>query len=89
MTIDSAMHTDAYKKGLDRIVSDKKILAGEPVFRGTRLSVRHIGGMRLNGEPTERILEDYPGLSVEDIEFAALYAAANPFSKRSRSNAKR
>jgi len=43
MTIDEASRMDLYKKGLARIVSDKKILAGEPVFRGTRLSVRHVG----------------------------------------------
>jgi uncharacterized protein (DUF433 family) len=89
MTIDEASRTDLYKKGLARIVSDKKILRGEPVFRGTRLSVRHIGGMRLNGEPTHRILEDYPDLSAEDVEFAALYTTANPASGRARANAKR
>jgi uncharacterized protein (DUF433 family) len=89
MTIDEASRTDLYKKGLARIVSDKKILRGEPVFRGTCLSVRHIGGMRLNGEPTHRILEDYPDLSAEDVEFAALYTTANPASGRARANAKR
>jgi len=89
MTIDEAAQTDLYKKGLAKIVSDKKILGGEPVFRGTRLSVRHVGGMRLNGEPMERILDDYPDLSAEDIEFAALYTAANPVAGRTRTNAKR
>jgi uncharacterized protein (DUF433 family) len=89
MTIDEALRTDLYKNGLGRIVSDKKILAGEPVFRGTRLSVRHVGGMRLNGEPTERILEDYPDLSAEDVEFAALYTAANPGPGRARTDARR
>jgi uncharacterized protein (DUF433 family) len=89
MTIDEAARTDLYKNGLAKIVSDKKILGGEPVFRGTRLSVRHVGGMRLNGEPMERILEDYPDLSAEDIEFAALYTAANPAAGRTRTNPKR
>jgi uncharacterized protein (DUF433 family) len=77
MTIGEAARTDLYKRGLARIVSDNKI-GGEPVFRGTRLAIRHVGGMHLNGEPTERILEDYPDLSAEDVEFAALYTAANP-----------
>jgi uncharacterized protein (DUF433 family) len=81
MTIDETLRTDLYQKGLARIVSDAEILAGEPVFRGTRLSVRHIGGMRLNGEPAERIREDYPELSTEDVEFAAVYTAANPAAK--------
>jgi uncharacterized protein (DUF433 family) len=89
MTIDEALRADLYKKGLARIVSDKKVLGGEPVFRGTRLSVRHVGGMRLNGEPTERILGDYPDLSAEDVEFAALYATANPAPSRARATARR
>jgi uncharacterized protein (DUF433 family) len=45
--------------------------------------------MRFNGEPTERILEDYPYLSAEDVEFAALYTAANPAPGRARANARR
>jgi uncharacterized protein (DUF433 family) len=87
MTIDETSRTDLYKKGLARIISDKKILAGEPVFRGTRLSVRHVGGMRLNGEPTERIIEDYPDLSAEDVEFAALYTALRLPPDRTKSRA--
>src|ERR1700738_923127 len=86
MTIGEAARTDLYKRGLARIVSDNKILGGEAVFRGTRLAVRHVGRMHLNGEPTERILEDYPDLSAEDVEFAALYTAANPVSGRVRQN---
>lgn len=78
MTIAEGLRSDLYRKGLTRVVSDGRILAGEPVFRGTRLSVRHIGAMRLKGEPSDRIREDYPELSPEDIEFAALYTTANP-----------
>src|SRR5260370_10515134 len=89
MTIDEAARTDLYKKGLARIVSDTTILSGEPGVRGTRLAVRHVGGMRLNGEPTERIIEAYPDLSAEDVEFAVLYAAANPTVGRARTNIKR
>ena len=65
-------------RGRSRMVSDENILGGEPVFRGTRLSVRHIGEMHLKGEPTERILENYPMLTAEDVEFAALYIATYP-----------
>jgi uncharacterized protein (DUF433 family) len=63
---------------LDRIESRRDVLSGEPVFRGTRLSVRHIGGMALNGVPTEEIREDYPYLSDEDIAFATIYARMKP-----------
>jgi uncharacterized protein (DUF433 family) len=69
---------EIYRRGRGRIRSDPEILGGEPVFEGTRLAVRHVGGMRLAGEPVGRITEDYPYLSPEDVEFAALYASANP-----------
>ncbi len=32
-----------YQRGVDRIESRHDVLSGEPVFRGTRLSVRHVG----------------------------------------------
>jgi len=67
-----------YRAGQVRLHSDASILGGEPVFTGTRLAVRHIGGMRLKGEPTAAIIEDYPYLSLQDVEFAALYTEAHP-----------
>lgn len=74
----AACRIELYRRGKERIASSEAVLGGEPVFAGTRLSVRHVGGMRLNGEPVDRILEDYPYLTGEDIEFAAVYAQANP-----------
>jgi uncharacterized protein (DUF433 family) len=60
-----------------RTVEDPSILAGEPVFRGSRLSVRHIG--LLSGRAAvSTILEDYPYLSVDDLLFAAWYSTAYP-----------
>lgn len=67
-----------YRRGLGRIESRRDVLSGEPVFRGTRLSVRHIGGMTLNGVPREEIREDYPYLSDDDIAFATIYARMKP-----------
>ena len=69
---------DLYRKGLKRIHADEEILGGEPVFKGTRLAVRHIGGMRAKGEPVESIIEDYPELTPDDVEFARLYDEAHP-----------
>jgi uncharacterized protein (DUF433 family) len=69
-----------YRRGLGRVESRPDVLGGEPVFRGTRLSVRHIGGMVLNGVPEAEIRADYPRLSSEDIAFAALFARLKPVS---------
>jgi uncharacterized protein (DUF433 family) len=55
---------------------------GRPKFAGTRLAVRHIGGTRIKGEPVERIIEDYPYLSPQEIGFAVLYTQANPLVGR-------
>lgn len=67
-----------YRAGRMRVQSTDAILGGEPVFKDTRLAVRHIGAMRMGGEPTARIREDYRGLSADDVEFAVLYTKANP-----------
>lgn len=67
-----------------RLVTDEAILAGETVFPGSRLSVRHLGGMLLRGAAVQDIREDYPYLSDQDIEFARLFALAYPRVGRPR-----
>ena len=71
-----------YRRGLGRVESRPDVLGGEPVFKGTRLSVRHIGGMALAGVPELEMRADYPQLSSEDIAFAALFARIRPLSGR-------
>jgi uncharacterized protein (DUF433 family) len=68
------------RRGLGSIESRPDVLGGEPVFRGTRLSVRHIGGMVLAGVPESEIRADYPRLSSDDVAFAALLARLKPVS---------
>jgi uncharacterized protein (DUF433 family) len=74
---------EAWKK---KIVIDKDILGGEPVFPKSRLAVRRIGGMMLRGraDAEQEIREDYPYLKAQDIEFAKLYTAAYPKVGRPR-----
>jgi uncharacterized protein (DUF433 family) len=84
---DVGPRVDLYGRGRERIHEDEAILGGEPVFKGTRLSVRHIGRMRAKGESVERIIEDYPNLSAEDVEFARLYAEAHPVVGRPSASA--
>ena len=61
-----------------RVVKDTSVLAGEPVFRGTRLAIRHVGGMLERGESAKAIRADYPKLSTEDLAFARLFVRAYP-----------
>ena len=60
------------------------ILGGEPVFVGSRLAVRHVGGMLAQGTDLSEVQEDYPYLTERDIEFARLYVAAYPRMGRPR-----
>lgn len=69
---------EAFETWKKSLVSDPAIMGGETVFPGSRLTVRHVGGMLERGELSSIILEDYPYLSQEDIEFAPIYVKAYP-----------
>jgi uncharacterized protein (DUF433 family) len=75
---DLAPRIDLYAEGLTRIEERDGVLGGEPVFKGTRLSVRHIGKMHFDGEPMEHLIEDYPYLRENDVRFAELFFKAHP-----------
>jgi uncharacterized protein (DUF433 family) len=75
---DLAARVDLYAKGLTHIEQKEGVLGGEAVFKNTRLSVNHIGKMREGGEPIADIIEDYPYLRPDDVEFARLYFKAHP-----------
>jgi uncharacterized protein (DUF433 family) len=49
------------------------VLGGEPVFVGTRISVRHDAERAGKGEALELLLEDFPRLTAEEVSFAALF----------------
>lgn len=57
-----------------RIVLDEAVLAGKPVVRGTRLSVEFIIGLMADGWSETDILENYPGLTREDVKACLAYA---------------
>jgi len=59
---------------LDRITLNPKVMVGKPVIKGTRLTVEHILNLLAHGETTEEILEEYNGLTPEDIQACLLFA---------------
>jgi uncharacterized protein (DUF433 family) len=79
---DLAPRVDLYAKGLTHIEEKEGVLGGEAVFKDTRLSVKHIGKMREDGEKIEDILGDYPYLRENDVEFARLYFKSHPMVGR-------
>jgi uncharacterized protein (DUF433 family) len=59
----------------ERIVLDPAVLAGKPVVRGTRLAVEFIIGLLAQGWKEEEVLQNYPGLTREDIQACLAYAS--------------
>ena len=51
----------------DRIIADPKVLVGKPVIKGTRLAVEFIIDLLANGWSETQILDNYPGITHEDI----------------------
>ncbi|MGC9777666.1 MAG: DUF433 domain-containing protein [Candidatus Heimdallarchaeota archaeon] len=63
------------KKLLERITLDPKIMTGKPVIKGTRLTVQFILNLLANDITFEEIIEEYDGLTREDILACFLYAS--------------
>jgi uncharacterized protein (DUF433 family) len=61
----------------DRIIRDRGICGGEPVFKGTRVTLRTVLASLAGGDSPEEILADFPSLKVEDIQAAIAFAAAS------------
>lgn len=60
-----------------RIVRDSGICGGEPVFKGTRVTLRTVLASLANGDSAKDILSDFPSLKAEDVQAAIAFAAAS------------
>ena len=49
-------------------------MVGKPVIKGTRLAVEYILNLLAHGAKIEEILEEYKGLTHEDIQACFLFA---------------
>ena len=61
----------------ERIIRDKRICGGEPVFKGTRVTLRSVLASLADGDSVEEILADFPSLKGEDVQAAIAFAAAS------------
>ena len=59
---------------LNRITLNSKVMVGKPVIKGTRLTVEYILNLLAHGATVEDILEEYEGLTQEDIQACFLFA---------------
>ena len=59
---------------LERISMTSKVMTGKPVIKGTRLTVEYILSLMAHGATQAEILEEYDGLTPEDIQACLLFA---------------
>ena len=59
-----------------RIVCDPKCCGGQPVIRGTRVTVRAILASLAEGDRPEEIARAFPSICVEDVHVAIAFAKA-------------
>jgi uncharacterized protein (DUF433 family) len=59
------------------IVRDPGICGGEPVFKGTRVTLRTVLASLAAGDSAGEILADFPSLKAEHVQAAIAFAAAS------------
>ena len=69
------MTDSAYNRLLKRIVSDPKVLGGEPCIRGTRIHVAVVLDSLAEGLTPTEIIDHYPPLTEDDVRAVVAYAA--------------
>ncbi len=62
---------------IDYIIRDQKICGGEPVLKGTRVTIRTVLASLAEGSTIEQILSDFPTLSMDHIRATIAFAAAS------------
>ena len=59
---------------LQRITLNPDVMVGKPVIKGTRLTVEFILNLLAHGATTAEILDEYKGLTLEDLQACLLFA---------------
>ena len=59
---------------LERISLNPEIMTGKPVIKGTRLAVEYVLNLLAHGAAIEDIVNEYEGLTAEDIQACLLFA---------------
>jgi len=59
------------------ILRDPQICGGEPVIKGTRITIRTILASLAEGATIEQILKDFPTLTEKDVRAVIAFAAAS------------
>jgi uncharacterized protein (DUF433 family) len=60
---------------LDRITCDPRVMVGKPIIKGTRLTVEYVLNLLGHRSTIDDILEEYDGLTRDDIQACLLYGS--------------
>lgn len=60
----------------ERISIDPAVCHGKPVVSGTRIPVAQVVAAVASGQPWPEILQDYPGLTTDDLQACLEFAGA-------------
>lgn len=63
-----------YREG---IVRDPRVVGGEPVLKGTRVTLKTVLASLAEGATISEILADFPTLSEEDVRAVIAFAATS------------
>lgn len=80
-----AQGTRALEDAEALVTTDKAVLNGEPVFKGTRIPVRLIAAMLEQGADESEVLDGYPKLERRYLELSRIWTAAHPRRGRPKS----
>ena len=61
----------------DLILRDPAVCGGEPVFRGTRVTLRTVLASLADGDSVEEIVRSFPTLTPPQVQAAIAFAAAS------------
>jgi len=61
----------------DFIVRDSQICGGEPVFRGTRVTLRTVLASLADGDSVDQIVKSFPTINEEQVKSVIAFAAAS------------
>lgn len=61
----------------DHITRDPDVCGGEPVIRGTRVTLRTLLASLAEGSDESEILADFPAVTREDLKAVIAFAAAS------------
>ena len=60
-----------------RIVRKAKVSGDEPIFKGTRVTLRTVLASLAEGDTPAQVLAAFPSLQPEDVQAAIVFAAAS------------